>query len=233
MASTINLVQKKNAKSEIWRYFGMKANRKTIPVAGAESKPTCKTCYKDVPSKGGNTTILFGHLQDQHPTLYKEAMKVYKKTRSGRANGATVNTLQSCIDKTSYYDPTSNQAREKNKAVAYFLAKDMQAYHTVECQGFKSIVSKLNLKYNLPSRKHFHEKEIPSLYASVKSDVSFKLEKMTFCTATTNLWTSRATHPYLSYTIHFVNENWELQSFCLETVLLLDDHTGDNIVASI
>ena len=64
---------------------------------------------------------MFRHLQDQHPTLYNEAMKGSKKTRSGTAKAATVNTLQSCIDKTSYYDPTSQQAREMNKAVAYFL----------------------------------------------------------------------------------------------------------------
>ena len=86
MASMINLVQKKNTKSEIWRYFGIKANNENIAIAGAESKPTRKTCYKDVPSKGGNTTHLFHHLQNQHPTLYNEAMKVSKKTCSSDAD---------------------------------------------------------------------------------------------------------------------------------------------------
>ena len=230
MASTsINLVQK-NTKSAIWRYFGISANSENISIAGAENKPTCKTCHKDVPSKGGNTTNMFPHLEDQHPALYNEVMKESKRTHSGTAKAATVNTITSCIEKTSYYDPCSKQAKEMNKAIGYFLAKDMQSYHTVERQDFKSMVSKLNPKY---SRKHFYEKEIPSLYASVKSDISSEFEKMTFYSATTDLWTSRATHPYLSYTIHFVNENWELQSFCLETVPLFDDHTGDNIMASI
>ena len=146
-----------------------------------------------------------------------------------------LNTIISCIDKTRYYNSSSKQAKEMNKVVAFFLAKDVQpyhtverqgfkdvqSYHTVERQGFKSMVSKLNPKYNLPSCKHFCEKEIPSLYTSVKSDISSELEMMTFYSATTDLWTSKATHPYLSYTIHFVNENWELQSFCLETVPLL------------
>ena len=205
----------------IWRYFEIRANSENGPVAGAENMLTCKTCHKDVPSKGGNTTNTFQHLEDQHPNLYNEVMKESKRTRSGTAKAATVNTIISCIDKTSYYDSSSKQAKEMNKVVAFFLAKDVQPYHTVERQGFKSMVSKLNPKYNLPSRKHFREKEIPSLYASVKSDISSELEKMTFYSATTDLWTSRAAHPYLSYTIHFVNENWELQSFCLETVPLL------------
>ena len=222
MASiSINLVQKKTTKSVIWRYFEIRANSENVPVAGAENKPTCKTCHKDVPSKGGNTTNMFQHFEDQHPNLYNEVMKESKRTHSGTAKAATVNTIISCIDKTRYYDSSSKQAKEMNKVVAFFLAKDVQPYHTVERQGFKSMVSKLNPKCNLPFHKHFREKEIPSLYASVKSDISSELEMMTFYSATTDLWTSKATHPYLSYTIHFVNENWELQSFCLETVLLL------------
>ena len=38
---------------------------------------------------------------------------------------------------------------------------------------------------------------------------------------------------FLQCTVHFVNHNWELKSFCLETVLLFDDHTGVNIHESI
>ena len=179
--------------------------------------------------------ICFNILKISIPPFTIKVMKESKRTHSGTAKAATFNMITSCIDKNSYDDPStrSKQAKKINKAVAYFLAKDMQPYHTVERQGFKSMVSKLNPKYNLPSRKHFREKEIPSLYASVKSEIISELEKMTFYSATTDLWTSRAAHPYLSYTIHFMNDNWELQSFFLKTVPLFDYHTGDNIVASI
>ena len=46
-----------------------------------------------------------------------------------------------------------------NQAVAYFLAKDMQPVYTVEKSGFKFLVSKLNPRYSLPSRKYFTEVE--------------------------------------------------------------------------
>ena len=54
---------------------------------------------------------MFWHLEDQHPAFYNEVMKESKRTPSGTAKAATVNTITSCIDKTSYYDPSSKQAK--------------------------------------------------------------------------------------------------------------------------
>ena len=68
--TSINLVQKKNTKSAIRRYFRIRTNSENIPVAGAENKLACKTCHKDVQSKSGNTTNMFQHLENQHPALY-------------------------------------------------------------------------------------------------------------------------------------------------------------------
>ena len=56
-----------------------------------------------------------------------------------------------------------------------------------------------------------------------------KLREMKYFAATSDLWTSSAKHPYLSYTIHFIDDAWSLQSFLLGTVPLFEDHTGQNI----
>ena len=44
----------------------------------------------------------------------------------------------------------------------------------------------LNLKYKIPSHKHFREKEIPSLYATEKSEISTQLVTMMLYSATIN-----------------------------------------------
>lgn len=44
-----------------------------------------------------------------------------------------------------------------------------------------------------------------------------------------SLLTCSARHPYLSFTVHFIDENWELRSYCLDTVTLFEDHTGQNL----
>lgn len=89
----------------------------------------------------------------------------------------------------------------------------MQPLYMVEKPGFRHLVSTLDLKYNLPSWKYFTKKEIPRLYSQVRDEVVMpKLREMKYFAATSDLWTSSAKHPYLSYTIHFIDDAWSLQS---------------------
>ncbi|XDV18076.1 hypothetical protein PO909_023848 [Leuciscus waleckii] len=44
--------------------------------------------------------------------------------------------------------------------------------------------------------------------------------------ATTDLWSSRTTEPYISLTIHFIDDDWKLRSRCLQTAFFPEDHTG-------
>ena len=132
------------------------------------------------------------------------------------------------------YSRKSTEATTLNRAVAYFLTKDMQPVYTVEKSGFKFLVSKLNPRYDLPSRKYFTEVEIPKLYVEVRDTVvKPKLAEMKFFATTTDLWTSRAKHPYLSLTVHFVDSSWALQAITLETIPLFEDHSGQNIAEAI
>ena len=63
--------------------------------------------------------------------------------------------------------------------------------------------------------------------------VNPKVSQIDFFSGTTDLWTSKATHPYLSYTVNLIDSAWELQSICLETVPLFEDYTGENIIETI
>ena len=89
------------------------------------------------------------------------------------------------------------------------------------------MVSKLNPRYELPSRKHFSDYEIPQLYSHVRDNIVVPTLQQANCFAgTTDMWTSGTCDPYITFTIHFIDSNWELLSFCFP---LYDDHTGQNI----
>ena len=94
------------------------------------------------------------------------------------------------------------------------------------------MIKKLDPKYVLPTRQYFSQTEIPLLYTQVMESVKQDHHLEHFA-ATTDLWTSAADHPYLSLTVHFISTNWELKSCCLDTVPLLSDHTGQNIVETL
>ena len=91
------------------------------------------------------------------------------------------------------------------------------------------MVAKLNPRHVLPSRKHFVELEILRLYSEVKEKLVLpRLEEAKHFSITSDTWTSTSYHSFMSFTVHFINSDWTLQSFCLDAVPIFD-HTGQNI----
>ena len=42
-------------------------------------------------------------------------------------------------------------------------------------------------------------------------------------------WSSRANHSYLSVTLHYINNEWELKYFLIETGEMVEQHTAINL----
>ncbi len=112
------------------------------------------------------------------------------------------------------------------KAVAYCIAKDMLPISLVENEGFKNLIHVLDPRYELPGRKHFSQTALPRLYTECRETVERQLQNVQFFATTSDIWSSRTSEPYLSLTIHFVDEDWNLQSKCLQTAYCPEDHTS-------
>lgn len=90
-------------------------------------------------------------------------------------------------------------------------------------------MSVLEPGYTCPSRKQISKllqqkaqaarTELKKELADVKSNVAL----------TTDIWSSSATEAYITVTLHYLNENWKLCSYVLETSEFSDRHTSANI----
>ena len=228
------VAKKKNTKSSAWQHFSLLATEDGKVDEKEQDRPICRTCGKRVFAKASNTTNLFQHLREHHPLIFAEAApkKLPKRGESSQpsTSNSSQTTLNELVAKSAMYSPSSPQAKELNRAVTYHLAKDAVPLCTVDKPGFQFMVSKLNPRYQLPARRHFSEYEIPHLYSHIRNDVVVpKLKELIFYSATTDMWTSAANDSYMTVTIHFITSDWELKSFCLETMPLFKDHTGQNI----
>ena len=68
------------------------------------------------------------------------------------------------------------------------------------------MIKAINPRYQLPHKDCFNRVTIPSLYDEVHIDVEKEMADNTFYySATTDLWSSCATEPYLCYTIHYID----------------------------
>ena len=186
-------------------------------------------CEKCVLVKTSNTTNLFQHLHEHHPSVYVE---LGPRKQPKQVTSQLQPTLGSVVMKSALYSTGSSQAKDLNRAVTYHIAKDAVPLSAVDKPGFRFIVSKLNPCYQLPSWRHFSDHEIPRMYSEVRDNLITQLIKQaSFYSATTDMWTSGSNDAYI--TIHFISNEWELHSFCLETLPMFTDHTGQNIADTI
>ncbi|XP_069476344.1 E3 SUMO-protein ligase ZBED1-like [Ambystoma mexicanum] len=241
----------KRRTSAVWNYFGYAKIRGEIKEDGF---PICRACAKKISAKGGNTSNMFTHLREHHPALFLETQPSIKRKRlahpatftttadSTEASSSTKwcrqspenltqYTMEKMFEKQKKYDRTSKSAQQMNAAVAFFIAKDMVPYYIVERPGFKHLVNQLNPKYELPSRTFFSGKEIPKLYSALRNEVQEAVGRARWFAATTDLWTSNGGkgEPYISLTLHHISSEWVMQSHCLETLYVPEDHTAEHI----
>ena len=59
---------------------------------------------------------------------------------------------------------SSKRAKELTNAIGYFIAKDMQPVSVVQGTGFQYMVRTLEPRFQIPHRKTFMDRVLPSVY---------------------------------------------------------------------
>ena len=84
--------------------------------------------------------------------------------------------------------------------------------------------------YTPPDRKTISSNHIPSLYDTIKADITRQIADDThYYSITTNLWTSRARQSYIAITINFLTALLEMLSHLIETKEFAEAHTSELI----
>ena len=81
----------------------------------------------------------------------------------------------------------------------------------------------------LPNKQSFSEQIVPTWYNLEVSKLMGELKATSAVALTSDGWTSRTTVPYMTITAHFFDEQFTLMSKVLQTRVLDEKHTGENI----
>ena len=222
-SASSDLVSKRNTKVFIWKYFRFEPNETGNPRS--KDHPKCHLCCVEITMKDGNTSNLYSHLKNKHPEQYDTVQRVATNTNRKRQSDKIEKTQQPSLeatwDKTKLLSSSSHEYKKLTKSVTYCLAKDMLPISTVDKSGFNQ----------LPSHNHFTKVSIPELVAETKGCIEKEIVdgNMEYFSATTDLWTSAAGDPYITFTCHFINQHWELKPYCLQTHYLPQDHNATDI----
>ena len=223
------LLAKPRTKAAIWSFFGFLPSAEDKDKIDNLDKPLCRKCREPVPIKHSATSNLYTHLRYHHKELYET---VKGNASSSSSSSSSQPTIAAAFDKVKPLDTKSKEHKSLTDSITRCLARDMLPIRTVEKPGFKAMVSRFNPKYQLPSRSYFSRVAIPYLYTTTRESVQRSIkEDMVFFASTTDLWSSAAMEPYLSFSVHFITPSWELQTCCLQSQFMPQNHTGANIKA--
>lgn len=218
-------------KSSVWQHYAFEKTSGVIDKSSA----ICRVCYEKLSYKSGTTTNLGQHLKRKHNIEFEktssssQSVKSATCTLSSQNKSSSQKKIEEVFQKMTKYSRSSDRHSLITKSIGVFLAMDMRPYSVVDDAGFQHMINTLDPRYNIPCRTHFSEKVIPSLYKEVKEMVETKIESAPFVALTTDSWTSRATQSYNTITAHVIDNDWNINSYVLETTIMTESHTSENI----
>lgn len=161
---------------------------------------------------------LHSHLVRYHPELCD---KTTKNNTTATVNQPTLDDI--CKAKLPFSSPRANSI---TNSIAMFIGKDLRPYSVMENEGFRRMLKILEPRYEIPSRKYFTETAIPALYKETSEKVQIALESSERVALTCDSWMSRAKESYVTITVHFIDDKWEMNAYVLQTRAMHDSHTS-------
>ena len=234
MSFSKELLPLEGSKNDVWKHFGFPAKDGKFVEANKKNRTEvfCKVCLKCL-KYCGNTTNLHFHLKEHHRSIYSSLAVQAGSSRKKEVNLPNQLRIAEAIAATQKLPQSSTRWNKLTDSMCYFIAKDMQPLDTVDDRGFRHLVHSFEPRYDPPSRKTLTTKYLPQLFEGEKANIKHDLSGIRSFSLTTDIWTSRANHAYTGLTIHFINDQFELLHYLLETKEFPDSHTSPNIASEL
>ncbi|XP_022833037.1 zinc finger BED domain-containing protein 4-like [Spodoptera litura] len=220
-------------RSRAWDFFDEMEDDKT--------KVKCTLC-SSVISRGGtgrtaSTSGMTNHLKLKHKDQLPEtsstsvsapehSFDTLPTTSSVKSNKQQ--TLEEAF--VTKWDINDSRAKEIHNAIAEMIATDNQPISILENKGFDRLLHLLKPKYKLPGRKYMSEVVIPAIYERVKKLIKDEISKANAVSITSDMWTCMNNMLcFLSFTAHWLNEDFILQHRVLQMKHFVGSHSGNQI----
>ncbi|CAG5100699.1 Similar to ZBED1: E3 SUMO-protein ligase ZBED1 (Homo sapiens) [Cotesia congregata] len=77
-------------------------------------------------------------------------------------------------------------------------------------------------------RKEYYSHRLYGLYDAVRNKLLSSLNQFPYVSITTDGWSSRANNSFVTITVHGIDDQWNLSSFTLDTLEMLESHNATN-----
>ncbi|KAK4492681.1 hypothetical protein RD792_003501 [Penstemon davidsonii] len=211
-----NVKKPMNKRSEFWAYY----TEEKVTINGVEViKAKCIYCGVLIAAGGKRygTNGLRNHYnackKKPHELQTNQTRIKFQQTRSGQRGGLT--------------NWQFNQGKSLD-ALCHMLIVDELPFRTVENSGFKHFLLVICPMFSIPSRRTITKNIYQKFLNERLKLMSYIKEHYQKVSITTDMWTSIQKVNYMCLTVHFIDDDWNLQKRILNFCPIFG-HKGENI----
>jgi hypothetical protein len=198
------------------------------PIAGQERRilPRCTLCnqsFAQIPaSMHSRTSNWLGHIRTKHP---EQAEELNQHQASSSIGSSSVPQPQITPFTLNQRIPTNQDIRDLVRDLVVSCNLPIRMVDSAACQ-------KLIQATRAPGaiNRAIIGQEITSAYENrqieIMSTLSYHIEQGIRFTLCIDCWTSQSQHAFLGVSIHYINRDWQQESFLLALADLRRRHTG-------
>lgn len=210
------IVKNTSGSSKAWDHFGFYKVGNTV----LKDKAVCRICKQECKYTGG-TTNLNQHLHKYHSDLFNT---------NPCASKQPMQTQITSMMKQPVVKISQRAHQMYAESIAEFVCGDLIPLSTVDSQHFRSMIKLVSGgAYEPPHRKYIMDTMLPKMYKDTVQDMKKEIGTLNGIGLTTDAWTSLATESYISYTVHYITDDWSLKSKVLSTQHSAERHTAENL----
>ncbi|GES91264.1 zinc finger BED domain-containing protein RICESLEEPER 2-like [Rhizophagus clarus] len=202
-------IKKAKTYSDTWHYFN-------IQDPQYPTKVVCQKC-KQTYSKSTGISTLKEYLKKVHRIVIDKIKKTQTKLNFPRV------------------DPwPKEEMLVRDQALVEWITVDLQPFSVVTNNQFINLVNILDPRYRLPGKTSIKEKVVDH-FDNMRKNIKLDVDKIPGkVSLTSDMWTSMLNNnSFLGLTIHFIDQEWNMQHFLLDIISFNDRHNTINITNTI
>ena len=199
------------AKSPVWDFFGFPAHDGKFLETNKMKRQSvhCKLCKRAEATLQicwSTSSIITNwstvKLHWKWPLMVDESLE----------NGKQGNAQSLRLLSSSLIPRSSSRWKLLTDSVCYCIAKDMLPFVCVNDPGFRQMLHTFEPRYVPPDRTTIPRYYMPELYDQEKTRIMKAIAtELQYFAFTSDGWSSRANHSYISLTVHYIDSQWVIR----------------------
>lgn len=193
----------------------------------------CEKCECKIPFRVGQSGSK-KHMRRHHPDLLLEFEKKLAEEASTKM-APLINAYRNerTIVNTGFKMISDDDQDYFNELVAKWVAEDQRSFSEVEDQRFRELIQYVaslgGIQLSIPMRGKTQE-EVKRLATELRSSLMTRIvRECEYYCLTTDIWTDRAMRSFMALTIHYLDQEFNMNRWTLEVIHFPGRHTGASI----